>query len=441
MRITVATRLAVLPICAIILMGLFVPAARAAVTIEIGDYRALAQDFVQHKFGLSHEQALTVMHQYEERAGHRIIDTLELPEGAVLDFVTVDGQAADPACSVTYDGSGVLCSAPSRLFYSRLQEILQNAPPDERRHLLESMRAAAERGWFVQEITPEQRDNLLNNNRAPGEAQMRPQAVRRVRLLVVLNNFPQWDDVSPSRGTYDEGGDREHPLSEAENWHTPGGPLSDSDYLPDGLANPTWSATGIPAVGTNASVSNHPRIEYTVEGRPGTSVDLQERWYTFLFDLNNPLSVANYYFANSHANLSIEGNRSDIVGPLESHHILDRIPYLGGPGYDYAVQPGTPVIRQATGPYYMGIPGLRGLSVDSGNDTIATIGWTSTISISGVEYDTDNDGSGWDARAISATASPPGLRRVVETEAFEDDDGLRARIGGTTLTDRVVLVR
>ncbi len=432
MRITVATRFVVLPTCAIILMGLFVPSVRAAVTIEIGDYRALAQDFVQQKFGLSRAQALTVMHQYEQMHGDRIIDRLELPEGAVLDFVTVDGNAADPDCSVTYDGSGVLCSAPSRLFYARLQDILQNAPPEERRHLLDSMRAAAERGWFVQEITPEQRDNLLNNNRAPGEPQMRPQALRRVRILVVLNNFPQWNDVSPSRGTYDNGGDREHPVSETENWHTPGGPLSDSDYLPDGLSNPAWNATGIPpAGGTNAGVSNHPRVEYTVDGHPGTSVDLQERWYSFLFDRNNPLSVANYYFANSHANLSIEGNRSDIIGPLESHHMLDRIAYLAGPGYDYAVQPGTPVIRQDSGADYLGVPGLRGLSIDSGNDTIATIGWNSTIPIGAVLRDTDNDGSGWDPLDINVRATPPGNRYVVETEGFDDDDGIQVWIGGS----------
>ena len=41
--------------------------------------------------------------------------------------------------------------------------------------------------------------------------------VTRIRILVVLNNFPHWDDRSPSRGTHDAGGDREHPVSVAED--------------------------------------------------------------------------------------------------------------------------------------------------------------------------------------------------------------------------------
>ncbi|MGD9495453.1 MAG: carboxypeptidase regulatory-like domain-containing protein [Armatimonadota bacterium] len=441
MRISVATRFAVLPVCAIILLGVLAPAAHAVVTIEIGDYRDLALDFVQWKFGVSREQALSVVHHYEQMHGSRIIDRLELPEGAVLDFVTVDGRAADPDCMVTYEGSGILRTARPQLFYPRIQEVLEKSPPGERQHIMENIRSALERGWFVQEITPAQRQNLLNS-RAPGEAQMRPQAVRRVRILVVLNNFPHWDDRAPSRSTYDSGGPREHPVSEPESWHTPAGPLSTSDLLPAGLANPAWSATGMaPAGGTNAAVTNHPRIEYTVNGRTGTSVDLQERWYNFLFDLNNPLSVANYYFANSHANLSIEGNRSDIVGPLESHHILDRIPYLGGAGHNYAVQPGTPVIRAGSGSDYMGVPGLRGLSLDSGTDLIGTIGWTSRIPIQAVQRDTDNDGSGWDALAIDLRAQPIGNRYVVDTAGFDSDDGIQVLIGGSwvNITSRMDL--
>ncbi len=439
MRISMATRYLALPICAIILVGLLAPTSQAAVTIELGDYRAMALEFIQHKFGVSAEQAVTVLHRYEQMNGDRIIDRLELPEGAILDFVRVDGNTADPSRMVTYEGSGVLHRADSRLFYPALEEMLKNAAPEERAHVLANIRAAMERGWFVQTITDEQRAALMANNRKPGESTMRPSAVRRVRILVVLNNFPHWNDRSPAQGdgNYDQGGPREHPISEANNWHTPGGPLDSSDFDPVGLQNPSWSNTGIaPAGGTNASVSNHPRIEYTVDGRRGTTVDLRERWYDFLFNLNNPLSVTNYYYDNSHGNLRIDGDRSDIIGPLESHHILDRIPYLGGEGNWFAIQPGTPVIRpipEPDPPPY-GVPGLRGISADSGTDTIATLGYTGRVYFSSPQvWDPDASPPAWDDLDIQDryVVDYDRYRLVTKTDSFDENDRLRVNIGGT----------
>lgn len=433
MHASTATRVALLPICALILVGLLAPATDAAISVDIGDYRALAESFVQYRFGVSAEQAVSVVHRYEEMHGNRIIDRLELPEGAVLDFVRVDGRAPDPASMVTYEGSGVLRSTPAALSWEWLKSALESATPAERERLQQSIREAIERGWFVQPITADMANALMSNNRAPGESSVGTSQVRRVRILVVLNNFPQWDDVAPSAANYDsESDNRNHPLSAAENYYTPGGPLSTSNYQPVGLGNPSWSHTGTaPSGGSNGACTNHPRIMYVVDGRPGTSVDLAERWYNFLFDLNNPLSVANYYFANSHGNLSIEGNRSDIVGPLESHHMLDRIPLLGGPGHDYAIQPGTPVIRQTTGPDYQGIPGCQGFSVDTTQDTIATLGYSGGISVGAVQkFNTGT--SAWDPLPILNTYvnQYDSRRRVYKITAFAETDQVRAIIGG-----------
>lgn len=436
MHASTATRVTLLPICALILVGLLAPTAHAAISVDIGSYRALAEDFVQWKFGVSAEQAVSVVHRYEEMHGDRIIDRLELPEGAVLDFVRVDGRAPDPASMVTYEGSGVLRSTPAALSIGWLKSALEKATPAERARLQESIRAALERGWFVQPITAEMANALMRNNRAPGETAVGTQAVERKRILVVLNNFPHWDDVSPSAGRYDARSDyRNHPLMTSEGWGTPGGPLSTSNFQPVGLANPSWSHTGSsPSGGSNDACTNHPRIEYTVDGRPGTSVDLAERWHSFLFDRGNPLSVANYYFANSHGNLSIEGNRSDIVGPLESHHMLDRIPLLGGAGHDYAIQPGTPVIRQTTGPDFMGIPGCRGFSVDTTNDTIATLGYGGGISVSSVMKFNTGTGDFTDPLPILSTyTNPYDSRRVYKITAFAPTDRIRATIGGVPI--------
>ncbi|MGI5817192.1 MAG: carboxypeptidase regulatory-like domain-containing protein [Armatimonadota bacterium] len=430
MRTPMATRPILCIISAILLMSAIAPGADAAVTIEIGDYRDLALQFVKEKFDLSEDAARSVMRQYEVMHGDRVINTLELPDGAVLDFVTVDGQAADPDCAVTYEGSGVLRQAKPQLFGQTLSDALNSASPAERQKLLDTIAAAVDRGWFVQEITEQQRANLLNYRLPGDEGVMRTQQARNVRILVVLNNFPRWDDRSPTRSLYDEPrsrnrpGEREHPMHSqplTQNLYTPGGPLSTSDYQPAGPQSPSWSNTG----------ETHPRIEYTVEGRKGTSIDLRERWYDFLFNQDNPVSVTNYYWANSNGNLRIQGNRSDVRGPLESKHMLDRVPY-GQAGFDYAIQPGTPIIErvpQPDTPPYPGVPNLRGLSADSGEDIVGTLGYSSGVSIARVDVLQD-DGT-WDQLDIDAVRVDPydSRRRIYEVEGFDSDDVLRVRIG------------
>ncbi len=437
MRSSMATRLTIFLISAVILMGLIAPNTHAAVTIDVGDYRALAHQFVKEKFDLSDDAARTVMHQYEVMHNSRVMDTLELPDGAVLDFVTVGGQSEDPDSIVTFEGSGVLRQAHPRLMGRAISEILEEATPEERRHLLEGIAQARERGWFVQEITEEQRKNLLDYRLPGDEGTMRPAQARSVRILVVLNNFPHWDDRAPTRNSYDQPqsharpGPREHPMHAEDitsNLYTPGGPLSTDDFEPAGLGD--WDHSGI-----NPDSGNHPRIQYNVDGHPGTSVALRERWFELLFSQSNPSSVTNYYWANSNGNLRIQGNRSDIRGPLDSRHILDRFP-ADSEAYDYAVQPGTPIIERVpeppSPPY--GIPNLRGISADSGHNIVGTLGYVGRVYISGVDLWDEDDGV-WGPRDIDQRSPDPYDRRryIVETEGFDSDERIRVRMSGGSL--------
>lgn len=407
-----------------------VPPAEASVEVQIGQVRQAALQFVQQKFGLSPAAARHVMKQYEIRHGASIIDAVQLPEGAVLDFVRVNGNAAPGEPMVTYEGSGMLRPARPQFFAPYIQRALQEATPAERARLMRNIQEAMKRGWFVQEITPEQRRNL-EAYLLPGQRPARTKQATVVRILVVLNNFPHWDDVSPSPARYDaHGGDnREHPITVPPGG-TPGGPLSTTNFTPNGLSNPSWDHSGIAPNGSGASTANHPRIQYDYAGRAGTSVDLRERWYDFLFNPNpiyHPYSVTNYYYANSHGKISIQGDRTDIVGPLESHHILDRIPLLGGPGNDYAIQPGTPVIRDVPG------TGLRGISADSTTDTIATLGYTDRINVSNVQrWDATASPPQWRDLKITNTYPDPydSRRLVVKVENFNENDQLRCFAGG-----------
>jgi len=338
---------------------------------------------------------------------------------------------------VTYEGSGIMRDAHPQLYAPYVKAALAQEDPATRAYLLKNIGEAARRGWFIETLTPEQRKNLEAYT-LPGEKAGRPKAAAVIRILVVLNNFPHWDDRSPStsvRNRDDPDAARNHPFippTGSPGLDTPGGPISTSTWQPVGLTNPSWSNTGIPPVGSGAGTSNHPRIDYVVDGHPGTSVDLKEDWYDFLFN-RNPLyhtySVTNYYYANSHAKISIEGNRSDIVGPLESHHQLDKVP-LGCTGNDFAVQPGTPIIRALpdTGGWV-----LRGITADSTSNIFATLFYGYSRPMSSAEYlDPGATTPAWTALTINSQVVNPfdGRRRIITTASFDSDWQLRVRISG-----------
>ncbi len=423
MSISKTARYATALMTSVVLVGLIASQASAGVNIEVGQVRDGALQFVQEKFDLSPRAAAQTLKRFEMMNGASIIDNLELPEGAVMDFVKVDGQVAAGEPMVTYEGSGIMRAARPEFYAPYIKAALESADPATRARLLASVGEAQRRGWFVQTLTAEQRRNL-EAYRLPGEKASSTKAVQVIRILVVLNNFPHWDDRSPSPGLYYQGGgDRDHPFTQ----ETPGGAISTSTYMPGGLNS--WSNTGIAPSGSGNSTANHPRIEYMVDGHPGTSVDLSEDWYDFLFN-RNPLyhtySVTNYYYANSHGNLSIDGNRSDIVGPLESHHKLDRVP-LGGTGNDFAMQPGTPIIRDVPG------TGLRAITCDSGTDTIAALFYGSAGGLSGPMYlDPAATTPTWTDLTISGTYRDQwdSRRIIIHTSNFDSDWLVRVNVGG-----------
>ena len=418
------------------------PQASASVTVEIGQVRDAALKFVQEKFDLSPQAASHVMKQYEVRNGASIIDSLELPEGAVMDFVRLDGNAAPGEPMVTYEGSGIMRPARPEFYAAYIKKALETASPEERARLMRAIGEAVRRGWFVQELTPEQRRNLEAYT-LPGDKTVDTKAAAVIRVLVVLNNFPHWDDRSPSPSVYDDqdpDAARNNPyvnpyVGTTGNGGTPAGPISTSTYQPGGLLTPAWDATGIPPIGTGGGTANHPRIDYVVDGHPGTSVDLKEDWYDFLYNrnpVNHTYSVTNFWYANSHGKISIEGNRGDIVGPLESHHILDRVPLLGGPGNDFAVQPGSPVIRDLPD---IGGWGLRGISADAGTDTFALLFYGPGGGVGGAQYlDPDATTPAWTDLTyansdVHRDAWDP-RRVILKTSNFDADWQLRIFVGG-----------
>ncbi|MBC7286622.1 MAG: Ig-like domain-containing protein, partial [Armatimonadetes bacterium] len=310
--------------------------------------------FVQEQFGVGRSAAIDFMHRAGREQNARIIDRFNLPAGALVDFIEVDGSRPG-ATSARFLGTGRVFPALSEegLAFWRIFE-----------------RAALRHGWdkAYRAMAELRRRGIViapawfgaGTSTATGAVRLVNTAATQatsIRVAVILARFPAWRDQSPQSDgrtqSYAAGRhyapDDTGRLRNVEglgpnyiDWYidSPGGAL-----LPDG---------GIP-VGTQVQWDDeHPeRAPQSYDGP--TPLAAQEYWYKRLFDLNFPgsgsgepnwpASLHNYYWENSHGKIDITGQRTDVYGWIESHHILDRLPYPQGPDPVYMIQPGTPIIR------------------------------------------------------------------------------------------------
>ncbi len=305
----------------------------SAIEIGLGPVREQTAQWLMETRGVSQAQAYKLMHRTEAETGLQILERFSLPEGALMDFVEVNGAAAPGEPVVQHQGCGMFMSPHSEYGRKFWAEVEKRKGTPWYDNLMKAMSRAYDRGFFTPKLGPRQIANLQRTRR-PGEVAPQVTAVP-YRVLVICPRFPHWDDRNPAPGGYWDGG--WHPIG--REGETPGGPLDATNGRPVGLVNPSWSDTG--------AGGPHPRV---MGGAYPNSVDLINRWYTLLFDVSNANSIKNYYFQNSHGHIMFTGDRSDITGWLDSHHILDRAPLGEAPHDDgHLRQPGTPVIRPIGG--------------------------------------------------------------------------------------------
>jgi M6 family metalloprotease-like protein len=338
----------------------------AAGEVYIGPETEKFVRYVQAAFGCSRRDAIAFMHEWDHRNGTRIADRFEIPPGAQVDFIEVDGTKGGKA-AVRFLGTGRAVPAFSEegLNFWRIFE-----------------RVAKRKGWHnaLAAMSDLRRRGVVITpawfgapwQAVPAAATKRPVkamgTARTYRVAVICARFPAWVDRSPwSNGN----GIREPGVDIFYNFDPGSPPRRHVDPRVNPADQTTWPGTidwyldspggrmpanGGEPLGTQVQWNDtHPaRTPDPLDGP--TTPQLQEYWYRRLFDLNFtggpkvgggswPGSLRNYYWDNSHGCVSLTGQRTDIFGWVESHHILDRLAFPNGPSPVYMIQPGTPLIR------------------------------------------------------------------------------------------------
>ncbi|MGQ9729632.1 MAG: carboxypeptidase regulatory-like domain-containing protein [Candidatus Zipacnadales bacterium] len=328
-----------------ILLALIAEVAPAA-KIRIGSVREQTIQWLMESKKLSRAAAEQMIKVYARRNRAEIIDDTDVPDGAIADFVTIDPTKAGRE-QVRYEGCAMLFSPSSEYGRKLWAEIEKMRGTPAYEYFMRRFQEAVARGFFVHELTPEQKNRLLNADTRSGR--FRPEGATQVRILVASFRTPPWSDRASSPSYISHGHPIHPPIpptnpTEAERiattGMTPGGGWSNGQRA--GLNSPAWNETHR---GHDDPVNGADSFVYRL--RP----DFIERWFNFLFDYSNPNSVANFYRAESHGNLAISGDRGDIAAWLDSHHILDVNPF--GQSRDWTPMPGTPIIRDITGGPYI----------------------------------------------------------------------------------------
>ncbi len=336
--------------------------------IGLGPQTEYALSFLQENMGLSRRDAVSEMHRAALlNDGQRIVDRFDIPPGATLDFIEVDGTKAGKE-SVRFLGTGraVPASSPEGLAFWRVFERAARAKGWT--GALRAMRNLRDSGLVVAPAWFGAGGQVATT--AATTAGRGATAATNIRVAVICARFPAWRDRAPlgdgngSRGSpdlyyeFDPQGRQRHVDPSVD----PGNPLTwpgTVDWYIDSPGGRMPAAGGEP-LGTQAQWDDeHPaRVPNAADGP--TTPKLQDYWYRHVFDLNFTGGMAppgmggwasslhNYYWSNSNGNINITGAPTDVYGWIETHHVLDRLPYPSGPDPIYMVQPGTPLIRPSS---------------------------------------------------------------------------------------------
>ena len=378
----------ILTFTVLILVGLGV-SAHAGVKVDLGDNREAFIDFLSKQDNLTREGAAKLAAYCERTSDSRIINEWELPHGTVLDYYHL-GRQTPGGPDASYNGSAVLVHRESRLGQVYLRKAYAELTVIERVNK-----------WLGDVFAPNNHMvlvpvGMLSPGQGADVVAAMAGATETRRVAIIATEFPPWHNQSPDQegnpwrvslpnrcfSAYEmsqtelmsgasaenirafpmywnldvnfnrtiEGNELTYqtPNNYAPDWYadsTGGAMTVHTSYScpPAGLHNPAWDS------GPPSPDIQTPPTWYSAEpsNQDWTEFELETNWWNLVFNRANQNSLTNYYYDNSHGNITIEGDRSDIFGWMRSHHVLDHQPY--GSNYVYTQQPGTPIIR----PFYV----------------------------------------------------------------------------------------
>ena len=359
------------------------------VTINIGRSRDQAVNLLMETRRVSRTGALKIIADQERKSGTKIIDSVSVPEGAVMDYVKVNGDGKGPR--VERQGSGILVGRNTdygRQVWANTNRIRETDPAGYR-ELMQAVGEKGNRNYFVAKLTPEQldrlkkggsrkkpdldnapiwkipekfRDKLKPGDKPEGDGLVSIRGATQTRILVIGCTFPAWTDQSP-RPVYS--------YSPAALDGAGGAMYAKHDH-PIGTTVPTVAGAGGAFVNNGRYISSWADVSTTnaigvAGGRIGpptawdfsdairgpqtytTDNDFQNHWYNLVFNTTPGYqSLYNFLFINSHSKVALSGVLTDIKGWLQTHkHPLD-VRDIGdlAPAQYYAPFPGTPLLTK-----------------------------------------------------------------------------------------------
>lgn len=349
-----------------------------------------AMDFAKlHGVGPATAEQFLARVEREQKV--KVIEKYKVSENARLDFINVRSGAMGKKNEVEYLGSGFLASKESALGQRFL------FAEERSRTILQRISAFFiglfhPRDWVLVPlgfVDPTQKPNARSQ-----AAVEKLRAAPTVKIAVVMAEFPPWEDVSPqnlddpaTRGV-EGGGDQYYEINggpQGGRWtglvdytvqahyamagnDECAGAGNASAWVPDAYADsaggrmvdgypmgmqygwvqlhngrgPTWEryTTEWNRVANRSYTTN---ADFTTPSAMFADWQLQDYWWNFFFNRSNANCVTNYFYDNTHGHKAVEGDRSSVMGWLRTHNVLDRYP--AGGARNYAVQPGTPIIR------------------------------------------------------------------------------------------------
>jgi M6 family metalloprotease-like protein len=225
--------------------------SRSAGPIQLGDNRTAERDRLAKEYGVSKETANQIMVDLERQTGKRILNSVDLPDGAALDFYHVDGNRT-PGHMTEFQGTGWYYKATSTVGQAYRATLEKCAKTKTGEWAQKQLDQGREHGFYVipASIVPggatiaKAIGNALNGATAPRPAgtvapasaaakaspasttgktgTMSPAGIVRpastttpVRIAIVATDFPAWVDhhpyfVPPASGTNGINNDQQH---------------------------------------------------------------------------------------------------------------------------------------------------------------------------------------------------------------------------------------
>lgn len=382
------------------------------------DYHQQGIDHVRKAYGLSTDGAMKLVHQTEVATKSSLNTSREVPYGTQIDYYDVNAKNVPQTARLS--GSAVVTRAADPEAQAYVQQVRDMAAQKKDGGYLPILERDLKKGFVMiptaftapaatgasgRIVAPAipgvpSANGVTKSAKAPVAVHAKA-TTTHYRIAVVATKLPGWHDVAPrSDNDTDPNDNTSMGVNYADQTPFPAlGTAAEFVYRAIPTVTPFnkgWNYANIAQGGTdpqNEVDAAHPfgsiwdtpggpcpagipqgilpadRWDYMDAGlSPATPVRdtnlrLQDFYFNSLYDQSlTSGSISNFYYQETHGNVRLDGDRSDVIGWLTSAHQTNRYGYQVDGGNQAFIFPGTPVIRPVPD---ASIPLVGGLPMDN----------------------------------------------------------------------------